>query len=220
MVTNWHAKKKGWMGAVLSLACALWLAILGSGWAEATSSGQTRYAAFPLYKDVSGSNPFATLGEGRLSNGTRWGVWASRVGKGRPGYERPCLSLARITRDGLYGDRHMCGKLIPTDETPPKPVYVSIGGSYTSKPGGSVTRETVIGLSFGPAVRSVVLTYTDGRQLHRRTRFFNVKQQHKTRLPAFRYIALALREDVCVDTVIGYADTGSELFSAKTRLCF
>ena len=210
-----------WMRRPLLLLCAAFSLVLCAGTKADDASGDqaSPYAGFPLSKDVSGNGPFATLGEGQLSNGTRWGIWASRVGVGRLGYERPCLSLARITRHGLYADKHMCGKLIPTSDVS-HPVYVSIAASYTNKPNGSTIRESMVGLSFRQIVRSAVLKYADGRELRQRTRFFNTKQQKKTSLPPFRYIALALRDDVCVETVVGYSKAGDELFSAKTGLCF
>jgi hypothetical protein len=216
------ATKVRLMHWLLPVACAVFslslFVVVGDS--DANAGQRSPYAGFPLYKDVSGNGPFATLGEGQLSNRTRWGVWASRVGAGRLGYERPCLSLARITRYGLYADGHVCGRLVPTEEGSPPPVYVSIGGAYRVKPDGPIVGETVLALSFNPAVRSAVLKYTDGGQLQRRTRLFNVKQQKKTKLPPFRYIALALQDDVCVETVVGYSKLGSELFSADTNLCF
>jgi len=74
-------------------------------------------------------------------------------------------------------------------------------------------------LTFASAVRSVVLKYAGGGQLQRRTRLFNSKQQRKTKLPPFRYIALALQEDVCAESVVGYGENGAELFSSDTVLC-
>ena len=212
---NTARHKRGVMAGIS--ATLLLVLIAGAGIGEA--SRQTPFAEFPLDKDVAGSGPFATLGEGQLPNGTRWGVWASRIGAGRLGYERPCLSLARITRHGLYADRHMCGELVPA-KSGSKPVYVSIAASYHNRPDGPTIRESVLGLSFRPTVTSAVLKYSDGGELHRPTRYFNAKQQQKTKLPPFRYIALALRDDVCVETVIGYSAAGSELFSADTNLCF
>ena len=206
-----------WLKA--SVAALLLVSLVVPSGTDAHASQRSPYAGFPLHKDVSGNGPFATLGEGQLRNGTRWGVWASRVGAGRPGYERPCLSLARITRWGLYGDKHACGKPA-SPEQGQAPVYVSVGGAYRTKPKGRVTRETVLGLSFSPTVRSALLKYTNGDELRQPTRFFNVEQQKKTNLPPFRYIALALQDDVCVETVVGYSKGGSELFSAETGLCF
>jgi hypothetical protein len=185
---------------------------------RAGAAQRSPYEGFPLAKDVSGGGPFATLAEGRLPNLTRWGVWASRVGDGRLGYERPCLSLARITRFGEYADRHGCGTLSPTEERK-TPVYISIAGSSQRKPGGPVVGETILALSFGPAVRSVVLGYADGGQLRRRTKLFNLRQQKKTKLPPFRYVAVAVQDDVCVATVVAHSQAGAKLLSIETGLC-
>jgi hypothetical protein len=180
------------------------------------------YASFPLSKDVSGNGPFATLGEGQLPNETRWGAWASRVGAGRRGYERPCLSLARITRFGEYSAVHGCAPLKPAKGqrwAKFQPNYAYIGATYQTRPNGPLIGETVLGLTFDRRIRSVVLKYAGGGQLQRRTRLFNSKQQKKTKLPPFRYIALALQDDVCAETVVGYGKNGAELFSAETVLC-
>lgn len=202
------------------LACAAFvLMIFGiSNGGDARASQRSPFADFPLYKDVSGNGPFATLDEGQLPNKTRWGAYASRVGKGWPGYERPCLSLAHITRWGEYTDVHGCGRLAPTAESS-MPNFLFIAATYQTKPDGPFIGEAILGLTFSTAVRSVVLEYEDGGQLQRRTRLFNSKQQEKTKLPPFRYIAVALQKDVCVETVIGYSEDGSELFSAKPLLC-
>ena len=221
MVKAETAAKARWMGRLALVVCAAFsltfIAVVSDR--DASANQRSPFAGFPLAKDVSGNGPFATLGEGQLPNGTRWGVWASRVGAGRLGYERPCLSLARITRSGLYRDGHACGRLAPRAKGA-KPVYVSIGGVDQTKPGGPIVGESVLGLSFSPSVWSAVLKYVDGGEIVRRTQFFNLKQQRKTNLPPFRYIALALQDDVCVETVVGYSKSGTELFSAGTGFCF
>lgn len=188
---------------------------------QALANKRHPYAGFPLWKDVSGKGPFATLIEGQLPNETRWGAYASRVGAGRVGYERPCLSIARITRFGEYGAVHGCGPLVPTgDQSSNYPNYIYIAATYQTRPDGPFIGETALGLTFKTTVRSVVLKYAHGGELRRRTRFFNSKQQKKTKLTPFRYVALGLMDDVCVEQVVGYSSTGVELFSAETGLCF
>ncbi|HEU4737512.1 MAG TPA: hypothetical protein VFS54_00360 [Solirubrobacterales bacterium] len=206
---------------VVGIGAMLAMAGLGAG-GQASADQRSPYADFPLYKDVSGNGPIASLGEGQLPNGTRWGAWASRVGAGRRGYEQPCLSLARITRFGEYTDVHGCGQVVSVDDQEAAhyaPNYAYIGATYQTRPDGPFVGETVLGLTFHPSVRSVVLEYAGGGQLQRRTRLFNSKQQKKTKLPPFRYIALALQDDVCAETVVGYGKDGAELFSAETVLC-
>lgn len=206
------------MKRLLAGICTAVALVLFAAGGEATAGQRSPYAGFPLYKDVSGNGPFATLGEGQLPNRSRWAVYASRVGKGRRGFEQPCLSLARITRIGEYTDVHGCGPLVPTDDEAP-PNYAYIAATYQTRPDGPFIGETVLGLTFRPTVRSVVLKYVDGGQMQRDTRLFNAKQQKKTKLPAFRYVALALQQDVCVATVEGFSGDGTQLFSAETGLC-
>lgn len=206
-----------WQRAIVGAILAVLLLPLSSA-AAAGGGQQSPFADFPLYKDVFGSGPFAKLGEGQLPNRSRWGAYASRVGKGRRGYEQPCLSLARITRFGEYSAVHGCSPLVPTDEEAP-PNYVYIAGSTQFKEDGPVIGESVLGLSFQPKVRSVVLKYVGGGQLRRRTQLFNGKQQAKTKLTPFRYLALAVQADICAGTVVGYSKNGAELFTAETGLC-
>lgn len=208
---------KRWLALIALASCSL--ALISVAEPGAVASSRNPFSSFPLYRDVSGNGPFATLGEGQLSTQTRWGAYASRVGSGRLGYERPCLSLARITRDGLYSDVHGCGTLAPTAKRQ-VPVYISITTSFRNRHGGPLLGESFIALSFDPAVRSAVLNYANGGQLNRRTVLFNAKQQRKTKLPPFRYLALGILRDVCVEEVIGYSQSGDELFSAETGLCF
>jgi hypothetical protein len=205
-----------WLKAALCVGCAVSVLPM-AGKAGAGERQQAPFASFPLYKDVVGG-PFATLGEGRLPNKSRWGAYASRLGDGKRGYEQPCLSLARITRFGEYSAVHGCSPLVPTDDEAP-PNYVYIAASSQLKKDGPVVGESVMGLSFKPGVRSVVLRYTNGGQLTRRTRLFNASQQRKTKLTQFRYVAFAVQADVCVESVIGFSKSGDELLSAATGLC-
>lgn len=175
------------------------------------------FDSFPLWKDAPGKS-VAKLGEGRLKNGTRWGVYASRVGASRASRAEPCISVARITAGGRYGDAHGCGRLAPQRGLDP-PVYVTITGSGQNEVDGPVIGESVIGMTFKPKVSSVLLRFSDSTEMQQRTRLFNAKQMKKTSLARFRYIALGLQRDVCVQEIVGYGATGTELFSKQTNLC-
>lgn len=180
--------------------------------------GQTSaYDAFPLAKDVPGGS-YATLGQGKLRNGTRWGVFASRVSKRPAGRRLPCISVARITRDGRYGNAYRCGPLVPSAESS-DPVYVGISGSGQSKPGGPVVGEVVFGMSFSEDVQKVTLDLTDGTTMTKGTRRFNTRQQMKTHLGGFRYLALGFRRDVCVLGVRAFDATGVQVFEGSTGVC-
>ena len=175
------------------------------------------FDSFPLWKDVPGRS-FAKLGEGRLKSGTRWGVYASRVGSRRTRREEPCISAARITVGGRYTDAHGCGPLAPQPGSDP-PVYVTITGSGQNELNGPVVGESVLGMTFKYQVRSVLLRFSNATEMAHRTRLFNAKQMVKTGLAKFRYIAIGLQRDVCVQEVVGYSATGGQLFSRQTDLC-
>lgn len=209
--------RPAWLMTLGGAICTL-LLLGAAGEMVASAHQKSPYAEFPLDKDVVGGGPSVTLDEGQLPNKTNWGVYASRVGAGRRGYQQPCISLARITVAGEYGAVHGCGPLTPSSGQD-VPNYVYIAGSYQSKPGGPFIGESILGLSLSPKVYSAALIYAGGGQARRRTQLFNAKQQAKTKLAPFRYIAFAVQDDVCADTVVGYAKHGSQLFSAKTGLC-
>lgn len=184
---------------------------------SATQPAEQRVAdSFPLWFDVPGRT-FVTLGEGRLKGRSHWAVYASRVGGGERGRENPCLSVARIAGDGGYGDAHRCGEPAPAANQPP--VYVSLTGSYQNHPSGPVIGEAVMGLSFRSDVERVKLMFVGGESMVLPTKFVNATQRRKTRLPDFRYVALGLQSDVCVEAVAGYTGQGRLIFESSTRLC-
>lgn len=203
----------------LLIACFLILpgsAAVGLG-ASAQSSQSSAYDSFPLYKDVPG-DAFARLGEGKLSDGTRWAAYASRGTRADKGRKEPCLSVARITRFGEYGYAGQCGPLAP-DGPGNAPVYVSISGSYDTKPGGKVIGESVNALSFKLSVEKVVLTLSTGETLTRRTKIFNSAQKAKTNLTGFRYLAIGMQRDACVISVTGFNHQGKVILQEDTSGC-
>jgi hypothetical protein len=212
-----------WVGVLFGLAAGLTCSAAGAGPTSMNHStgASNPYADFPLWKDVPGRT-FAVLGEGSLPKRTRWGVYASRGGTGRKGYENPCISVALITVFGEYGNAYACRPLLPDPERPVSAdepvVYVAIAGSGM-EPGGAVIGETVMGLSFSLGVRQVVAKFAEGGQIMRQTKLFNARQRTKTHLPPFRYVALGLQRDFCVETVVGYGAADQAEFEAPTDAC-
>lgn len=197
----------------------LCICLAGACFLAAVGSAQSPpYRDFPLAKDVPGKS-FAILGEGALPDKTRWGAYASRVGAGNLGREHPCISVARITQLGEYGHATSCGPLAPGGRPQKVPVNLLIAGSYNNKPDGPVIGESVGALSFDLSVWKVVLGLADGNSVVRHTKIFNAKQQAKTRLPKFRYVAFAMQREICVATISGYTRSGKLVLDAETQLC-
>jgi hypothetical protein len=197
---------------------AFCLGLIGVYYGDMTEAvGRASYASFPLYQDVPGRS-VAVLGEGTLSNGTRWGAFASRRGTARGRSENPCISVARITRVGQYTTASQCGPLAPRGRSK-TPAYVSISGSRNNKPGGHFTGEGIGAMSFDPAVRRVSLIFSSGSSEMRRTALFNPKQRAKTRLVAFRYVTYGMQRDLCVASITGYSESGTVLVDAETLAC-
>jgi hypothetical protein len=199
------------------LLMAVCLGLAASYSLSANAYASSPYDEFPLAKDVPGKT-FAVLGEGKLPNRTRWAAYASRVSAGERGRQQPCISVAKITRFGGYGNARGCGPLAPRQPGQP-PVYVSISGSYDTRPGGPVIGESVFALTVAPSVRRVELTYSTGGTLTRTTKLFNARQRAKTGLTKFRYVALGQQRDVCVAAVTGYSQNGTVLLEEETQLC-
>jgi hypothetical protein len=174
------------------------------------------YDAFPLWEDVPGPK-FATLGGGKLSNDTRWAAYVSRLEPGKKAFENPCLTVASITRRGIYGHAAHCGPLAPATKQPP--VYVSVSASYRNRPNGPIIGETAMALSFANSVTRVELMMSSGELMIRRTKLLNERQRRKTHLPPLRYLAMGLQRDVCVASVIGYDEADQVLFEHPTDLC-
>jgi hypothetical protein len=126
--------------------------------------------------------------------------------------------VARITRYGRYASAHRCSGLAPQADGEP-PVYVALSGSEQAHPDGPVIGEVVMGLSFQTSVKEVRLNFASGGQMRRATRLFNPRQQSKTDLVPFRYVALGMQRDVCVQTVTGYDSAGLALFEEETGVC-
>lgn len=169
---------------------------------------------FPLWKDVPG-RAFAKLGEGKLRHGTRWAAFASRVGQGRRGKEKPCISVASITDYGEYGAAHGCGAPAPAgNDSPPVMALMTRSRDLPGRSEG----ETIASMSFKPLITSIKLVTTK-ETIHRRTRVLNRYQQRKTHLPRVRYVALALEKDVCIVSISGYDADRDVAFEAPTGEC-
>jgi hypothetical protein len=201
-------------GAVL---LATMLLLLGFVVITSDAQASNPFNSFPLGRDVPGGR-YATLDEGVLPNETRWAVYASRLGKSKAASQAPCISVARITRSGRYGNGSRCAPVAYSGPSEP-PVYVAIAGSGETRPGGPVVGETVMGLSFSTNIVRVELYYASGGRMLRHTRLLNPKQQRKTRLAAFRYVALGMLRDVCVASVKGFDVTGAVVLERPTEVC-
>jgi hypothetical protein len=202
---------------MLMLASALWLVVGGPLASGLNRSSSSPYDDFPLAKDVQGKS-YALLGEGKLPNRTRWGAYASRIGRGLKGRQQPCLSVARITLEGEYGNASQCGPLAPTEPGEP-PVLVSITGSYINRPGGPTIGEGVYAISVAPVVMHLRLVASSGRVLSLRTKLFNNTQRRKTGLSKFRYVSLGMQSDLCISGIEGYDSAGTKVLDEETFMC-
>lgn len=192
------------------LALAVWSAfgvlMIASGpGASANGQGGANLAGFPLWKGVP-TERFATLKEGKTPHGSRWGVYAYR-GDVR---SRPCLLVSRITAVGLYGISTGCGALAPSQEPRSSPVVVSVEEWQRN---GGPEPTVFYGLSFAPGVERVELVLGSGATIVRQTRL-SLAQSRKAQVPRFRFLALSLERDSCIERMTAFDRDGNVVLSS------
>lgn len=174
------------------------------------------YDGFPLWKDVPGHS-FAVLGEGRL-HGTRWAVFASRGYNDKQAAQKPCVTVAKISAQGVYGNSLGCGPLAPVNGRRVPPVH-PLQSEATRFASGRVVGESIMGLTFGVQVEKVHLDLRPGPDITRATRLISSGQASKARLQLFRYLALSVGREVCVSGIQGYDASGALVLDADTFEC-
>lgn len=223
-------RENGWMRprAWLLLICSvLTMALVGNS-AIASEDAELRvaagkqsiYADFPLWKDVRGSH-FSKLRGGYLGT-TRWAAYVSRVGASREARRLPCLTLAKISGGGVYGVGAGCGPLAPSGDQDRMPVYVLFGGAAASTGGSGVTEESFFSMSVSRHVRRLVLAFETsdgGFELERAPELLSLRKARKAGVTLFRFAAFALRQNVCLRHVTGYAGSGAKLLDSEVQEC-
>ena len=162
---------------------------------------------FPLWKDVPGES-FAVLGKG-VRRGTQWEAFASRASKAKSSKERPCVTVARFTKDGSYTNAGGCGPLAPENGLRNPPVFPLIGETGAS----------FFAASFSHGVASVTIELGSGRIIEKTPPLLSRHQARKTRLPRFRFIAMSLPEDACIERVTGSDWMGTVILDSETGQC-
>lgn len=203
------------LGVSLSVVLFVGSGIAAYGLKPMRLSRPNPFKSFPLWKDAPGKT-YAILGEGELPNRTRWGVYASKAAVGARGRKLPCITVAKITQSGRYGNASECGKPTPADDQ--HPVFLTIGGSGPTHVGGPIVGQSVSGASLVPEVTSVEMSLSSGEKIIRHAKLFNSRQQAKTGLDRFRYVAFATMRDICVVSFTGFGASGEVLFELPTEL--
>ena len=148
------------------------------------------------------------LDEGSV-HGTQWGVFASRASRSPQSRDRPCITVAALSKYGNYQNAGACGPLAPENGLHFPPIHPLIGGS-----GGSV-----FAVSFRQDVVSAKIVFGSGRIIEKPTHLLSFHQATKTHLTRFRFLTLALHNDVCLAQITGYDRVGGEVLSSETKEC-
>lgn len=191
-------------------------AAFGGLW-SADAAAPSPYAGFPLWKDVQ-SRHFASLGEGNL-NGTRWGAYVARVGASSAARSHPCVTVAKISSEGSYGNSSGCGSLMPQDGVRQgAPTTAEISGSMVGIK-GRIRGETFVAMVVSPRIHQLWLRFTDGVRMLRAVKVANRAQIEKTGLRRWGYLAVALAKDVCLEEIRGLDGRGEVILDAETHEC-
>jgi len=169
--------------------------------------GESRSFRFPLWKDVPGRS-FAVLAGG-ARNGTEWAVFASRAGTSARSKERPCITVARFTRDGRYSNAGSCGPLAPEKGLRYPPIHPLLGETGASYFAVSLSRE----------VKKLEVELGSRKIIRRTPEMLNRHQARKAHLPRFGYIAVRLAEDVCISRLRGFNLEGQLILDSETYEC-
>jgi len=208
-----------WFGALV-LITLLSVLLTNEVQGEVTPQQQPQrgssFEGFPLWKDIP-TKAFAVLGRGKV-RGTRWEVFAFRGPSASLGGKQPCIQVAHITLNGMYGYSRECGPLAPARGLTTTPVYALTGSSHRDTPGGPTVGESFLGMTVSSQVIDLRLELS-GPSISRRTRLISARQSRKANVRQFRYIALGLARDACISHVVGVNLQGSVLIDADANEC-
>ena len=180
--------------------------------ASARNNRQAGAGNYPLWR-VLPTRSYAILGEGTVRQ-TRWGIYAFRQpGKGR---NAPvCIEEVGLTFFGMFNTDIECGVPSPPAEWPP----FTLTSASIKRPESPVVGETVMGMMLGLDVQRVTLHVNPGRSVKRSTRLLSDEQAAKAHVAPFRYLALGLARDLCLDGVDGFDAKGLRVLSTPRANC-
>jgi hypothetical protein len=185
----------------------LLLLLLALGLGAGNARGQGPASRFPIWKDVPGST-FAVLSRGSLK-GTEWAAFASRAGTSARSGRRPCITVARFTRNGRYSSVGGCGPLAPEMGLQYPPIHPLLGE----------TGAAYFAVSLSRSVGHIEIEFGSGRIIEPAPRMLSKFQAKKTHLPQFGYVAMALSEDACISRLTALSHDGQLILDSDTHEC-
>jgi hypothetical protein len=154
-----------------------------------------------------------TLAHGKSTEGYKWAVGA----KGRKGHalNEICATLSMVEpprNDVPYvegTDSTDCGSVRRPAE--------SVASSVSMGQGESALE--VVEILYRPIVRKVNLVLNSGEERVLRAKAPEIRNRVKKGIPAFRFVALPLEDDDCIQRVISYDGKGNVVNNEKTETC-
>lgn len=193
------------------VACAwLVLALLTAVAAHGHSDEARRVRlTFPLWRDVP-VRQFAALRQGNF-RGTQWGAYIFRdSGHGGDSRHGICVDLSKITDGGVHGNVLKCGPVVPRQGE--LPVYALIGRS-------GPTSESFVSMVLPLEVSSVRLSIEPGPDIVRSAAVLGDRRQRKAHVGPLRYVAFALRKDICISSITAFDRFGRTVLDGITGEC-
>lgn len=172
-----------------------------------TADADSPAYGFPLWKDVPGKS-FAVLNHGVIG-GTQWAAFASRARAAAGSRDKPCITVAVFTKEGIYSNAGACGWLAPEMGLRYPPIHPLIGGTGTS----------VFAISFASRVRQTEIVLGSGAVIQRAPRVLTRQQARKARLPRLGYVAMAVGTDACISRIKGFDGAGELILDSETQEC-
>ena len=168
-----------------------------------------RYAGLPR-------DSFAVLDEGIVRK-TKWGLYAFR--SKRTG--DPCLALVDLLFAGVHHafSVHSERSCRPSASLDRRPISVHSGYQYQERVGAPIVSADGLGFGFSDQVSHVSMDLQSGTHRTFAPRMMSSQQARKAGVMPFRYLAVGVASEVCIDRVEGFDDAGNQLFAYAPEQC-
>jgi hypothetical protein len=162
------------------------------------------------------SDPWTGLKSGRVGD-YLWEVKAKRkAGAGVAGAQQPCLLVGttwEVTPFDFRRSRYRACAGAEGHLTAADPPLVATGVQPSS---GTSVDMTAVGMIFAPAVQTVRVTLSGGREQTVPLRRFSPRQARAARLSRFEYAAFATHGLWCAERLVSFSGTGKVLWDSGT----
>lgn len=195
-----------------------------AGWSAKTDKratgrqNQKPLTTFPLEVDVP-VKKYAVLRRS-VDPSTYWKAFAFRAPPAESNRSggKACIAVGGVSKRGEYQFTGDCGPLSPVTGETESPVYTRLSTVETLN-GKRTGGETVIAMSTSTEVARLTLDLEPGPPISAKTRLFDSTEAAKINLRPFRFIAVAIPRQVCVQGATGTSRAGAIVLKASGFEC-